>query len=83
MSQLAWRHGKRPAVPTSPHPQELLQTEVRRSVTLTLYLVQKTDQVMSRRLLIDLFTVACDVIVPIDKRALGVIAPGPDMELEE
>jgi hypothetical protein len=33
--------------------------------------------------LIDLFTGAGDVVVPIYERALGVIAPGPDVKLEE
>jgi hypothetical protein len=41
----AWRHGKRSAFPTSPHPRRRLRTNVQRGVTLTLHLVQKIGQV--------------------------------------
>src|ERR1039457_4799317 len=40
----AWRYGKRCAFPTSPHPRRRLRTNLKRGVTLTIYLVQNTGQ---------------------------------------
>jgi hypothetical protein len=40
----AWRCGKQNPFPTSPHPRRRLRTKVKRGVTRTFHLVQKTGQ---------------------------------------
>jgi putative transposase len=41
----AWRCGKQNPFPTSPHPRRLRRTKIKRGVTLTFHLVQKTGLV--------------------------------------
>jgi len=68
-----WKYGKSCAFPHIPTPQRRLRTNVQ---------VQKTDQVTATDP-VDLLTRAGHVVVPVHERALRVIAPGPNVELEE
>src|SRR5580704_17638601 len=91
LRRLAWRHEKRSALLISPR---LLPTNLHRSFTPIRDLAQKTAQVMSKQLpsiwfsrssilTFDLLTFATHQVVPVHEGTLGVVPPGPDVELEE
>ncbi len=68
-----WRYGKTSAFPHPTPPSDGYVQNVQ---------LRKTGQA-TRNASIDLFTCAGHVVVPVHERALRVIAPGPDVELEE
>jgi hypothetical protein len=70
------------SAPRFPHPHTP-SDHYERASNAASYLVQKTARIIEHTFPICLFTVAVDVVVPVHKRALRVIAPGPDVEFEE
>ena len=83
---MAGWHGDMESAPRFPYPhipQELLRTNVQRSVTLTLYTGTKDRLGHQPTSPIDLLALATHSIVPIHESTLGIVPPGPDVQFEE